>query len=542
MNNCKRSYLKTIRSLNGKLDEDWLLKFEEMYENLVNMFFSPEDWDKTLKSTDVKMQDVLDRINNLDLKDSDRGAIDKASFDEAKFKQILKDLSTLEDVLGKVDGLKFEDLVNVPELAAGKIPKINPTGDGVIFVEPENAQNMQWGGLQGELKDQTDLTKYVTEHATGVNVLSLRDFTGKNINETQALLNDIFATTDYYRYYIPHTINYGNNHRSGNHIAKKLNLPDRDFIVIDDSVDNGYANPAHQGGQIRYYVHSSEVSTGHHNSFGYFGSRHHPGWMLDSIGNDVNPDGYLSRNATFFTSVDGVAKWGVGMGGNAVLCADPDNPTSEEELKAQGFKIVCNGYRGGGGLTNVFNINMQTGNWGFETGVTPYDKYSFGFAEGDNHDFGRRSYHDDNSFSRDIIANKANKIHQIVRTEKDIDFITPYNRGFKYLGENGQFQIKANNGVSSLELYGDSVYPIKFKNTGEDLAIYTRAGQRGGFSKEGNLSVYLGVSGGVFTTANRPNASLLENGTMIIDSDLDKIIWLKSNKSNTWRDAMGNVV
>ncbi len=80
--------------------------------------------------------------------DSDKVAelLDKATSD------------TIATLLSK--GL-IESLGNVDALEAGKIAKVDPLGEKIFWADPETAASAAWGGLTGDIENQTDLTEYV---------------------------------------------------------------------------------------------------------------------------------------------------------------------------------------------------------------------------------------------------------------------------------------------------------------------------------------------------------------------------------------------
>ena len=166
---CKGGFLDIVKELAGKISDAWLEKFDKVYADLTKNTYDPTQWNQNLDETLTDLQKIFNRVDVLNLKeyeltDEDRALMDtvrdKLDFDETQFQNILKSLSTLQAVLGKIDGLKFEDLVNVPALVAGKIPKVKPDESGIFWVEPESAANTTWGGIQGDLKNQTDLLAF----------------------------------------------------------------------------------------------------------------------------------------------------------------------------------------------------------------------------------------------------------------------------------------------------------------------------------------------------------------------------------------------
>lgn len=327
---------------------------------------------------------------------------------------------------------------------------------------------------------------------------NVKDF-GVRASDAQAnqavQLSTIFANTpDIYAYEIPHDINYGLDNRHSLQISVVLTLPNKDGIIYDSSVDNGYIDPAHQGGQTRTFYMNKDATSGGHNGFNYLSSLHHIGDMYLLEGDGIFDTNKLVRNATSFYGCNGEVNWGIGQGGNAITVVDPLAITTAEQLLATNFKLVANNLRGVTGLTNVMNISNTTANVGWFSGVEPTAKYTFTFQESDvSNSFQLRSGKVDNSFPSVYRVNNANIAWSETTTELDIREFTPDGERFRR-------------------------------------------------RKEGNYFAALGISGNITTTAARPSAGLLTAGSMMYDSTLNKPIWLLSAASNTWRDANGTIV
>jgi len=356
-------------------------------------------------------------------------------------------------------------------------------------------------------------------------------------------LNNMFANTDFYSYYIPHEVNYGSDIAHNGSIFTKLNMPNRDLVVIDDSKDNGYVGAGHQGGQKRIYLNSSKANGGQHNSFMYVLSEHHPGTMYKIAGDGLDSNGRLGRNATtFYQSLKTNYTWGIGMGGNSVPVKDINNVTDDEELEASGFKIVASGLRGVNGLTNVFNISLKTGNVGWFSGVNPSYKYTFFFSDNDvNKDFALKS--SSNEYAR-ILNISASGYWATNYNNTEMIISNPLNKKLEFKGTNDKTRLLIRGGkLTTLTLlnYNNNKFSITIDDSGV-TNIITTDGIRFKYTKEGCFSAEQGISGGTCTTAGRPDASLCKDGTMMFDTDLGKPIWLPSNNSNTWVDANGNVV
>lgn len=169
---CKGGFLDIVKELTGKISDAWLEKFDDVYADLTKNTYDPTQWHQNLDETLTDLQKIFNRVDVLNLKeyeltDEDLALMDtvknKLDFDETQFQNILKNLSTLQAALEKVDGLKLEDLVNVSAIEAGKIPKGLPDRSGIFWVDPESASNIDWGGIRGALENQTDLaTRIIT--------------------------------------------------------------------------------------------------------------------------------------------------------------------------------------------------------------------------------------------------------------------------------------------------------------------------------------------------------------------------------------------
>lgn len=365
----------------------------------------------------------------------------------------------------------------------------------------------------------------------------------ENMDQTVQDLENMFAHTNYYSYYIPHEVNYGSDIAHNVTIFNKLNIPNRDLVVIDDSKDNGYSGVGHQGGQSRIYLNSSEANDGQHNSFMYILSEHHPGVMYKIAGSGIDSSGVLSRNATtFFQTLKTNYTWGIGMGGNSVTVDDVNNVTDEEELEASGFKIVASGLRGRIGLANIHNISLRTGNVGWFSGVNPDFKYTFCFNDDDiNKDFVLKS--SSSEYAR-IINMSASGYWYTEYSNKEMMIVSPLNKRLEFLGTDNEVRLLIRGGkLTTLYMLNDSykIFEMNLDSAGT-VTVGTSVGDMFKFREDGCFSAHQGISGGTCTTAGRPEASLCENGTMMFDTDLGKPIWLPNNSSNTWVDANGNEV
>ncbi len=156
--------VKLLHEQISKLDYTQFVKLLAGSADLQQLFLKIDDFN--LKEYELTVEDraLMDTVR------------DKLDFDETQFQNILKNLSTLQAILGKIDGLKFEDLVNVPELVAGKIPKVKPDGSGIFWVEPESAANVVWGSIQGNIKNQTDLIQSKIHIVENIDEMKTVDF------------------------------------------------------------------------------------------------------------------------------------------------------------------------------------------------------------------------------------------------------------------------------------------------------------------------------------------------------------------------------
>jgi len=202
-------------------------------------------------------------------------------------------------------------------------------------------------------------------------------------DEQIEVINYMLNNTKYYKFYLSHNINYGFSRATGEMPNNLLDIPNRDLIIIDDSIDE-YSSPDHQGGQTRVYYQSKDATNGNHNGFDYKIAPHHIGSYYMLVGDGIDPQtGKINRYATNWFGINNDAQWGIGMGIASVDANDPD-----ADIKASSFKIDSNHYMNKKGLTNVFEINQFSGYWGFRQ-TNPAVKYHFLFEDEKNEKIGK---------------------------------------------------------------------------------------------------------------------------------------------------------
>jgi len=392
--------------------------------------------------------------------------------------------------------------------------------------------------------DGTNFNGWIRQYSGAVNVkwcLDGSEDIPTTLNKISTFIN---ATPTVYEYFIPHDVNYGSDIAHNKTPQSEFTVTPRDFIVIDNSIDNGYSTDAHQGGQVRTALFSSEANDGKHNSFSYLTSQHHPGMMYSTVGDGIDSDGTLTRNSTtFFHTLDTGYEWGIGMGGNTITPADSSNVTADEELNASGFKIIAGGMKGNLGLSNIHNISLKTGNVGWFSGVNPNFKYQFGFETTDtNKQFVLKS--DDAEYPQTLIISKTgywshNYSDGIYSVNSNLGPFLEY----KDATDESRLMMKGQGDIANLTLYNTANKNLTFRvETNGVSTIGTASGNKFTIRPDGNFEADLGVSGSTTTTAGRPSANLCANGTMMFDTDLGKPIWLPNKSSNTWVDATGAVV
>lgn len=293
-------------------------------------------------------------------------------------------------------------------------------------------------------------------------------------------LKYVFNSSDY-EYFIPHTFNYGFSTLNNKNIFTEIVLPNKDFIVYDNSIDNNYSDTSHQGGQIRKFLVSKDANEGQHNSFEYITSEHHPGIMYNIQGNGLDNDGYLGRNATtFFHTLKTGFEWGIGSGGTSIKVADTNNVTQEEELEANGFKLIASGLYGNLGLTNILNISLKNGYFGFMTGAeNQIVRYDFYMEDDPNNSGSSNNYSmylrtdDDNQGSNLLIGNKTN----YTKLNYDVS-----SGGLMISDKNGKQCLFSNNSFIAqnteyiLYLSKGSYTGIKTYNSGASIGFITKEG------------------------------------------------------------------
>ncbi len=375
---------------------------------------------------------------------------------------------------------KVEDLKTINSKKY-KVAVVTDTKRGGLFIYNSDKKDINDGGII--------FNGWIREFSGSVNAKWFCK--GKSIKENIKDLNNMFKNTNYYQYYIPHTIDYGMHISSKDNVFTKLNLPNRDFVIIDNSLDSNYEGKAHQGGEYRVYLVSKNPHDANHNSFVYISSKHHPGVMYQISGDGLKGK-KLSRNATtFFKSNKTNYIWGIGMGGNTINVKNPNKVTQEEELKASGFRITASGMYGKLGLSNIMNISLESGNVGWFSGPNPHYKYTFIFSEDDkNKEFVLKSY--------------TKEFPEVVITAKNKHWIHSYKE--------------------------------------DTYTIFSPKSKIFNLTQNGNLKLQMGISGGAYSTKERPNGKDCEVGTMIFDTTLGKPIWLKDKDENLWVDANGNKI
>jgi hypothetical protein len=166
---CEKGFRALIKKLTGIFTPEWLSKFDDI--DLAKLNFLPDSWTKNLISKPTTLQGVLDVVDKLNLKEyeltaEDRAILTKVVFDHANWQKILKDKDTLQKVLDKFNLLHISDLGGIPELVAGKVVKVNNDGSGFIFVDAENALNVDFSGIQGEVETNPKLVQYIERKST----------------------------------------------------------------------------------------------------------------------------------------------------------------------------------------------------------------------------------------------------------------------------------------------------------------------------------------------------------------------------------------